>query len=145
MPTSQRCSLLATAPPKVAPWSIFLVRAAHSLPMCILGVDDKTHTTSSSHGAPMRCRAHVHAIQVYFFVLFVLFTVQYASERDLVLFFISLLPDSNATSWPCSLVGVRVVQFSGDWLVRAVHYWDPGAFCFEWQKEGYSTDRKSVV
>lgn len=65
-----------------------------------------------------------------FFVLFVLFEVQYASERAPVLFFVSLLPDSDATSWPCSLVGVWALQFSGDWLVRAVNYWDPDAFLF---------------
>ena len=125
MPTSQHCSLLAAASPKVAPWSIFPAHAAHNLPMCILGVDDETHTTSSSRGAPVWCRARVHAIQAYFFVLFVLFAVQFASKRATVLFFVSLLPDGDATSWPCSLVDVRAVQFSGDWLVRAVHYWDP--------------------
>ena len=63
-----------------------------------------------------------------FFVLFVLFAVQFASKRATVLFFVSLLPDGDATSSPCSLVDVRVVQFSGDWLVRAVHYWDPMHF-----------------
>ena len=45
-----------------------------------------------------------------------------------VLFFVSLLPDGDATSWPCSLVDVRGVQFFGDWLVRVVHYWDPMHF-----------------
>ena len=45
-----------------------------------------------------------------------------------MLFFVSLLPDGDATSWLCNLVDVRVVQFSGDWLVRAVHFWDPMHF-----------------
>ena len=86
----------------------------------------------------------MHAIQAYFFVLFVLFAVQFASERAPVLFFVSLLPDGDATSSPCSLVDVRVVQFSGDWLVRAVHCWDPMHFVLSGRGTHYDYGYETV-